>query len=253
MTLSSLKLKLKNGSSAPRWIERLLFLVAIVCLGTWLYAFVDAKLYDLWQEQRLEEAIRQRSAQQAAQAPSGKHRTASETDALGSFQRDEEEGTEPQEDALGEEFSRTDRDHLAEGDLVGRIKIPRVGVSAIVLHGVGKKTLRRGVGHIPGTALPEHGGNVGLAGHRDSFFRGLKDIRTDDRIEVTTPEGTFEYRVEWTKIVRPSETQVLEEEGAPSLTLVTCFPFYYVGSAPKRFIVRARRVDAPADAASAPS
>jgi LPXTG-site transpeptidase (sortase) family protein len=247
VTLSRLMLKLKNRSSTPRWIERLLFLIGIVCLGTWLYAFVDTRLYEMRKEQRQEEAIRQRSSLQAEQDPPElpePHRTATETDALGSFQRDESEDS-----GLDDEFFQTDLENLAEGDLVGRIKIPRVGVSAIVLHGVGKKTLRRGVGHIPGTALPEHGGNVGLAGHRDSFFRGLKDIRTDDTIEITTPEGTFEYRVEWTKIVRPRDTDVLEaEEGTPSLTLVTCYPFYYVGSAPKRFIVRAHRIGGPEEA-----
>lgn len=222
----------KTKLPAPRWIERALFLIGILCLGTWAYAFADTWIYDKWQEQRLEEAIRQRSARMAAQNSP----PAAETDALGSF-RDREE----------DEFSdlQVDRENLSEGDLIGRIKIPRVGVSAIVLHGVGKKTLRRGVGHIPGTALPEHGGNVALAGHRDSFFRGLKDIRKDDTIELATPDGTFEYRVEWTKIVRPRETDVLEEEGTPSLTLVTCYPFYYVGSAPKRFIVRAHRIDGP--------
>lgn len=245
LSLSNLMLKLKTGSSTPRWIERLLFLVGIICLGTWLYAFVDTRLYEMWQEQRLEEAIRQKQAAQAT-APAS-HPPATETDALGSFQ--EEEATPGRQDEeLGEEFFQTDRDALGEGDLVGRIKIPRVGVSAIVLHGVGKKTLRRGVGHIPGTALPEHDGNVGLAGHRDSFFRGLKDIRTDDTIELTTTEGTFEYRVEWTRIVQPQDTHVLEEEGAPSLTLVTCYPFYYVGSAPKRFIVRAHRIGGPEQA-----
>ena len=223
----------KTKLPAPRWIERALFLIGILCLGTWAYAFVDTWIYDKWQEQRLEEAIRQRSTQaQAAQNPA----PAAETDALGSFQDREEDDFS--------DFKR-DRENLGEGDLIGRIEIPRVGVSAIVLHGVGKKTLRRGVGHIPGTALPEHGGNVALAGHRDSFFRGLKDIRENDTIELTTPDGTFEYRVEWTKIVRPQETDVLEEEDTPSLTLVTCYPFYYVGSAPKRFIVRAHRIDGP--------
>jgi sortase A len=228
----------KTKLPAPRWIGRALFLIGILCLGTWAYAFVDTWIYDKWQEQRLEEAIRQRSSRLAAQNPAP---PATETDALGSFQQEEDR------EAPEDEFSdlQVDRENLSEGDLIGRIKIPRVGVSAIVLHGVGKKTLRRGVGHIPGTALPEHGGNVALAGHRDSFFRGLKDIRENDTIELATPDGTFEYRVEWTKIVRPQDTDVLEEEGTPSLTLVTCYPFYYVGSAPKRFIVRAHRIDGP--------
>ncbi|HEY7216020.1 MAG TPA: class D sortase, partial [Thermoanaerobaculia bacterium] len=130
-----------------------------------------------------------------------------------------------------------------EGTLVGRIEIPRVGVSAIVLEGITNKTLRRGVGHIPETSLPGAEGNAGLAGHRDSFFRALKDIRENDLITVKTLDGTFEYRVEWTQIVQPEDTQVLAATGEPVLTLVTCYPFYYVGSAPERFIVRARRSD----------
>ena len=227
-----------------RWIERLLFVIGIVCLGTWVYAFVDTRLTQKREEQRLEEALRQRSlSRQVAPATGTAPRapkegsapaTATETDALGSFQREDE----PQED---EGFvSAADLD---EGALIGRIKIPRVGVSAIVLHGIDKKTLRRGVGHIPGTPLPEHGGNVGLAAHRDSFFRGLKEIRQNDTIELTTLDGTFEYKVQWTKIVTPQDTYVLDDAGKPSLTLVTCYPFYYVGSAPKRFIVRAQRLD----------
>ena len=208
---------------ASRWIERSLFLIGIVCLGIWVYAFVDARLTQRREEQRLEQALRQRPL---ASAPEGSTPAAA-TDALGSFQ--------------SEAF--VSAEDLEEGALIGRIEIPRVGVSAIVLHGIGNKTLRRGVGHIPGTPLPEHGGNFGLAGHRDSFFRALKDIRQDDTIELTTLNGTFEYKVEWTKIVAPEDTYVLTDEGTPSLTLVTCYPFYYVGSAPKRFIVRARRLD----------
>lgn len=243
---------------APRWLERLLFVIGIVCLGSWAYAFVDAWLYERWQEQRLEEAIRQRSSFEAvqsagAQDPSRATSTpAAETDTLGSFRQKEKDRNPSETREPEDDFSdlQADRTNLGEGDLIGRIKIPRVGVSAIVLHGVGKKTLRRGVGHIPGTSLPERSGNVGLAGHRDSFFRGLKDIRKNDTIELTTPDGTFEYRVEWTKIVRPRDTDVLEDEGAPALTLVTCYPFYYVGSAPKRFIVRAHRIGGPEDDAA---
>jgi len=212
-----------------RWTERLLFLIGIVCLGIWVYAFVDARIYKMWEERRLEEAIRLRTAAASTAVP------AADTDALGSFRK---EGSR-------EESEREKK--LAEGDLIGRIEIPRIGVSAIVLHGIGNTTLRHGVGHIPGTPLPERGGNVGLAAHRDSFFRGLKDIRKDDIIELTTLDGSFRYQVEWTKIVPPQETAVLADEGSPALTLVTCYPFYYVGTAPKRFIVRAHRVDGSED------
>ena len=146
---------------------------------------------------------------------------------------------------------------LDPGSLIGRIEIHRVGVEGIVLEGADETTLRRGVGHIPETSMPGHGnaGNVGLAAHRDSFFRGLKDIRKNDIVRLQTLDGTFRYRVEWTKIVLPEETQVLASEGVSELTLVTCYPFFYIGSAPKRFIVRAvevdeaeARVDRPSDA-----
>ncbi len=239
--------------AVPRWIERALLLIGVVCLGIWGYAFVDTHVYEYWQNQRLEEAIRQQSARQAAApAPprkgspeegSADTESAAETDSFASFSRDDEEWSE----MAGE----IDQDgDLSEGDLIGRIKIPRVGVSALVLHGVGSRTLRRGVGHIPGTARPDMNGNVGLAGHRDSFFRGLKDISKNDTIELSTLDGTFEYKVEWIKIVRPKDTHVLEDEGDAALTLVTCYPFYYVGSAPKRFIVRARRIGEAAEEAA---
>jgi sortase A len=200
-----------------RWLERLLLLVGLVCLGTVAYAYFDARLTEKEESRRLEEAIQAQHAKPAASQP------AAETDSFASFE------TAPPK--------------LDEGALVGRIEIPRIGVSSIVLEGVGARTLRRGVGHIPGTDFPFQKGNVGLAGHRDSFFRALKDIGKNDRITLTTPEGTFDYQVEWTRIVLPENTEVLDDEGRPALTLVTCYPFYYVGSAPKRFIVRALRVD----------
>ncbi len=126
--------------------------------------------------------------------------------------------------------------------LIGRLEIPRLGVSIVVFEGVARKTLRHAVGHIEATALPGQTGNVGIAGHRDTFFRPLKDILTDDRITVTTLAGTYDYRVAWTKVVDPYEVAVLDPTGGEVLTLVTCYPFYFVGSAPDRFIVRAERV-----------
>ncbi|HYG62359.1 MAG TPA: class D sortase, partial [Thermoanaerobaculia bacterium] len=103
--------------------------------------------------------------------------------------------------------------------------------------------LRRGAGRIPGTALPWEEGNVGVAAHRDRFFRGLKDIQKDDLVTLTTVHGTYQYRVESTEVVTPRDTHVLADTGEDTLTLVTCYPFYYVGSAPKRFIVRAQRIE----------
>jgi sortase A len=106
---------------------------------------------------------------------------------------------------------------------------------------VSARTLRLAVGHVPGTALPGEDGNVVLAGHRDTFFRPLKDVEPGDAVTLTTPEGRFEYRVEAAEVVAPTRTDLLESTSAPTLTLVTCYPFYLVGSAPDRFIVRATR------------
>ncbi len=126
--------------------------------------------------------------------------------------------------------------------LLGRLKIPRLHVAAMVREGADAGTLRRAVGHIPGTALPGKTGNVGLAGHRDTFFRALRNIEKDDTIDIETENGTYRYAVESTKIVAPRDAGVLAASGGRTLTLVTCYPFYYVGSAPKRFIVRAVQV-----------
>lgn len=125
------------------------------------------------------------------------------------------------------------------GSPLGRIEIDRLGVSAIVLSGSDATTLRRGVGHIPGTALPGVTGNIGLAAHRDTFFRRLRYIEPGDEVRITSPSGTSRYRVESTRIVDPSDTWVLDHTASPTLTLVTCYPFTFIGSAPRRFIVRA--------------
>jgi sortase A len=128
------------------------------------------------------------------------------------------------------------------GGTVGKIEITRMGLTAIILEGIGARSLRRAVGHIPGTPLPGQPGNVGIAGHRDTFFRGLRDIRNDDEIRLTTLAGSYRYLVDSTEVVGPEDTQVLDNSNQTVLTLVTCYPFYYVGPAPKRFIVHAHKV-----------
>jgi sortase A len=124
------------------------------------------------------------------------------------------------------------------------LRIPRVGVEAPVLEGTDDWTLNRGVGHIEDTAAPGVDGNVGIAGHRDGFFRPLKDITPGDLLEVETRAGVAQYHVDRVWIVNPDDVSVLDPTPSPSVTLVTCYPFYYVGSAPQRFIVRAVRADA---------
>jgi len=130
----------------------------------------------------------------------------------------------------------------AHSMVIGRLEIPRLEVKAMVREGADEGTLRRAVGHIPGTALPGRIGNVALAGHRDTFFRGLRNIQKDDAIDLKTEDGIYRYVVQSTKIVSPRDVDVLAASGGETLTLVTCYPFYYIGSAPKRFIVRATQV-----------
>jgi len=132
------------------------------------------------------------------------------------------------------------------GSLIGRIDIPRLLLSVMVAEGVDKTTLRRAVGHIPGTALPGEAGNVGLAGHRDTFFRPLKDMRIKDEIQLSTLKGIFKYEVVSLRVVDPHNVGVLAQSGENVLTLVTCYPFYFIGPAPKRWIVRARQVSSEA-------
>jgi sortase A len=132
---------------------------------------------------------------------------------------------------------------LVEGEAIGEIHVPRLGFNAIVVQGDSPADLRRAVGHISKSALPGEWGNVVLAGHRDTFFRPLRAIRLGDRIDFNTSEHSFEYLVESIEVVAPNDIQVLQPSTGRDLTFVTCFPFYFVGPAPKRFIVHAREVD----------
>jgi sortase A len=131
---------------------------------------------------------------------------------------------------------------IHKGDVLGRIDIPRLGLSVAVLQGTSSRVLRLGAGHIEGTPLPGEPGNSGVAGHRDTFFRSLKDVRKNDQIQIQTATGLQHYEVDWVKVVEPDDTSVLHSSGDEStLTLVTCYPFYLVGPAPKRFVVHARK------------
>jgi len=132
-----------------------------------------------------------------------------------------------------------------EGSVIGSIAIPRLGLSTMVVEGGGDRDLKTAAGHIPGTSLPGEGGNVGIAGHRDTFFRPLRHIRKDDAIRVRTLDREYLYRVVSIEIVGPGDIQVLYPTKTETLTLVTCYPFDFVGPAPQRFIVRARPVGRP--------
>jgi sortase A len=196
----------RSRGAVSRWTERLLLVIALVSLGYYSYVTAEAYLYQAYETRELDAIL-----QNATEPPTG-------AATVTSVRR---------------------RPATAQGSPIGRIEIPRLGVSAVVRAGADARTLRLAVGHIAGTAFPGDRGNVGLAGHRDTFFRKLRDIRPGDVIRVVTPDGTFTYRVSRTNIVNPGDVWVLDPTDQPVLTLVTCYPFSYVGSAPQRFIVRA--------------
>jgi sortase A len=207
------------------WVARALLAVAFICFAWVAWVVADTALVGAYQNWRLESALAGQGAP-AGEAAVIATRVAPKWGAM------------------------------EEGDLVGRIDIERIDVSAMVLHGISARTLRRAVGFIPGTARPGEGGNVGVAGHRDSFFRELGGVESGDHITLPTLHGVFEYVVDSTMVVGPRDVHVLDPPGIGELlTLVTCYPFYFVGPAPDRFIVHATRVDgadAPAPDAPAP-
>ena len=128
------------------------------------------------------------------------------------------------------------------GTWLARLEASSVALAATVLEGTDDATLRRGAGHIEGTPYPGAAGNVGIAGHRDTIFRPLRDLKLGDRLLLTTADRVLEYRISETKIVNPADVYVLDPTGRPMLTLVTCFPFNFIGNAPQRFIVHAELI-----------
>ena len=127
----------------------------------------------------------------------------------------------------------------AAGEVVGRLDIPRLSLSTVVFEGADEDVLDRGAGHLPGSALPGEHGNTVLAAHRDTFFRPLRNIREGDVVKIHTPPGDSVYIVKSARVVEPDEVDVLKPTAEPALTLITCYPFRYIGSAPERFVVRA--------------
>jgi sortase A len=126
--------------------------------------------------------------------------------------------------------------------VIGLLDIPRLSLSVIAVEGDDNHTLRIAAGHLPDTPLPWQEGNASFAGHRDTFFRALRDLRAGDDIGMATAHGTFRYRVTRTLIVNPGDLSVLQPHDGTALTLITCFPFSYLGDAPQRFVVQAERV-----------
>jgi sortase A len=194
------------------WVQRALFAGGALMLGYCAFVLLDATIFQHREADHLESLLNER--RQAGNAPV-QTATASSMKATS--------------------FASPD-------GLIGRIEIARLGISVVVVEGTGKRILRRAAGHIEGTALPGQPGNVAISAHRDTFFRPLRHVKLDDIVALTTPNGEYRYRVVSTKVVKPSDVSVLNSDGNEILTLITCYPFYFVGAAPDRFIVRAERV-----------
>jgi sortase A len=193
-----------------RWTQRALFACAVILLGYCAFVLVDGWIFQHRENHQLAELVRVRQ----------------ETTEVGQTVSPASPKSSPP---------------VIDG-LIGRMEIPRLGLSVIVMEGTSSATLRRAAGHISGTALPGQPGNVGISAHRDTFFRPLRNIRRNDLITLTTALGEYRYRVVSTRIVSPQDVAVLDPTGNQILTLVTCYPFYFIGAAPNRFIVRAERV-----------
>ena len=131
------------------------------------------------------------------------------------------------------------------GDIMGLLTIPRLSTELYVFEGDGASELRRGPGHLADSAMPGSRGNCVIAGHRDTHFRILHEIRKGDDIDVHTEAGVFVYRVDHISVVSPNNTESLRASTRPVLHLVTCYPFYYVGAAPERLVVEASLISGP--------
>jgi sortase A len=188
---------------ALRWAERALLVVGAALVTLWLGSVGGAAIYRAEAGRRLDAAGRAATEQ-------GGRSTARAAAA---------------------------RREMAASGLVGRLAIPRLRLASVVAEGVDPLTLGRAVGHLPGSALPGEAGSVVLAGHRDTDFSRLRDIRRGDRIFVSTLDGRFCYRVDSSAVVAPERTDAIPADGGRRLVLVTCYPFEWIGPAPRRFVV----------------
>ncbi len=218
-----------------RWTEIFLLAIGFICLGWVGLQYAQSYLHQSYDNYALNQELRGRIPSVGGYID----------DMTTGITKQQGETESPAMEGSQEPAPRTEAPIPVRG-LIGKIEIPRLKLSAVVREGVDNRTLSRAVGHVPQTALPGRPGNVGIAAHRDTFFRPVRGIRKGDLIRMVTPDGTYEYQVENTRVVLPTNVEVLKATPEPSITLVTCYPFNYIGSAPKRFIVRARQVESEA-------
>lgn len=211
-----------------RRFERLAWTAGILLVAVWVAAYVHKSVLSRRDLARFETASRTRVASSPARVLPG--------------------DAPPDQTLWSKERIRGYEESLKEksSDPLAVLRIPKIGLEVAVLDGTDDLTLNRAVGHIADTPRPGENGNVGIAGHRDGFFRGLKDVVRGDTMELETLSGKETYRVDDIWIVNPEDIHVLDPTPGRALTLVACYPFYFVGSAPKRYIVRAVAQERPA-------
>ena len=197
------------------WVPALLATLGLALLGLWCANVGQTRDWQSVESEKLEKALHEKQERQEERAEQAKKDT--------------------------KRLARTVR--REDPSVLGRIDIPRLRISAMIAEGTSHDALEHAVGHVASSPHPGERGNVGLAGHRDTFFRALEGVRENDLVRITTPGGTYDYHVKWHRVVGPRQVDVLDPTAAPSLTLVTCYPFRWIGPAPKRFIVRAEQVE----------
>jgi sortase A len=223
----------------PRVAGNILLAIGLICLGISAYVYLNRALFQAWESWRFDHRQRTEASLSESQPASRPHQPA---EVSGAPEAQNPSGPQTGRPGWAPPVSKAAPKMDSVPSTIGRISIPRLHLTAMVGEGIDDWTLNRAVGHIPSTALPGQAGNVGVAGHRDTFFRALKDLNVNDKIYFSTLDGDYEYQVESLKIVEPSNVGVLAQDSEHILTIVTCYPFYYIGNAPKRFIARARQI-----------
>jgi LPXTG-site transpeptidase (sortase) family protein len=217
-------------STSARWLEGGLLLLGLVLVGVWLVSSIETRAFQTTESRKLDAAVRQEKSS-GPPTPGAAKSPAAQVSAKSAAA------------SVTAKSAAVPGSARAAKGVLGRIEIPRLRISGMIAEGTDKGTLKRAVGHVVSTAQPGEVGNVGLAAHRDGLFRGLGGVRKNDLVRIVTIRGTYTYRVEWMAVVEPHRVDVLDSTAEPSITLITCYPFDFIGHAPKRFVVRARQFD----------
>jgi sortase A len=211
--------------SSHRWLQWTLIAFGLACLAFYAIVTAQSALYQRQAKAAIDRVI---AAKPAAALPASTPAPAADAHESSTITRTAPRAASPAP--------------LARGALIGRVDVPRLNLSAAIAEGDDDATLGKAVGHLPDTPLPWQAGNAAFAAHRDGLFRPLRDIRVNDEVKVVTPRGEFLYRVKKTQVVNPDDVWVLAPTSTATITLITCYPFSFVGHAPQRFIVQAERV-----------